>query len=98
VPTRVRIGSREFFLPSNEEALRLQSDVLDALNDGGGFVEFTDSGRTRVRALISSGIDVFLEEQPSPEDAETGTHGGSVVAPFETYDYLDWPEYGGLAD
>ena len=66
----------------------IESKILEAINAGGAFIDFTGSGNRPTRVLVSPGASVRMEKIPEPVEEQDDGEGYPDFAYWE----LDvWP-------
>lgn len=84
--TRIALNESEFFLAQGEDAVELRGRIEEAIQTGGGFVEFTVVGNRSVSVLISSVTHVVISVETV--DFDPRDTGDSAVPYGGEYDLL----------
>lgn len=66
--SKVRVDGQMFILQPEADVDALQTQIVDAVRGGGGFVTFDTVGRLAISVLISPGIPVRFEVMEQPEE------------------------------
>ncbi|WP_282848297.1 hypothetical protein [Microbacterium oxydans] len=71
--TRIALNESEFFLAQGQDAVELRGRIEEAIQTGGGFVEFMVVGNRSVSVLITSVTRVVISVETVELDArDTG--------------------------
>jgi hypothetical protein len=65
---RVRVDGQMFILDPDQDAAELQRQIIEAVQQGAGFVGFRTVGRSTISVLISPGIGVRFETLERSEE------------------------------
>ena len=75
------IDSRRFLLGSEQEVARLKAEVLQAVRDGGAFIEARSTAKRVTSVLVTGATPVSFDVLEA--DSEAADH---LVIPFPDYD------------